>query len=97
MSADYGYFSGDSTPPFVAKDTRTGMTFAAAVSMEGGGDPLHACLQNGSMVLGARKSLSEQTESPASLSLSVVFESSVWTRSAFQVTLQPMGLPRDPS
>ena len=34
-----GYFSGDSTPVLVAKDRRTGMTFAAAVSMKGGGDP----------------------------------------------------------
>ena len=45
--ADNGYlFSGDSTPLLVAKDRRTGMTFAAAVSMKGGGDPhaarLHA-------------------------------------------------------
>ena len=31
--------SGDSTPLLVAKDRRTGMTFAAAVSMKGGGDP----------------------------------------------------------
>ena len=37
--ADYGYLSGDSTPLLVAKDRRTGMTFAAAVSMKGGGDP----------------------------------------------------------
>ena len=37
--ADYGYFSGDSTPLLFAKDRRTGMTFAAAVSMKGGGDP----------------------------------------------------------
>ena len=37
--ADYGYFSGDSTPLLVGKDRRTGMTFAAAVSMKGGGDP----------------------------------------------------------
>ena len=37
--ADYGYFSGDSTLLLVAKDRRTGMTFAAAVSMKGGGDP----------------------------------------------------------
>ena len=36
---DYGYLSGDSTPLSVAKDRRTGMTFAAAVSMKGGGDP----------------------------------------------------------
>ena len=39
LFADYGYFSGDSTPLLVAKDRRTGMTFAAAVSMRGGGDP----------------------------------------------------------
>ena len=39
MFADYGYFSGDSTPLSVAKDRRIGMTFAAAVSMKGGGDP----------------------------------------------------------
>ena len=37
--ADNGYLSGDSTPLLVAKDRRTGMTFAAAVSMRGGGDP----------------------------------------------------------
>ena len=37
--ADYGDFSGDSTPLLVAKDRRTGTTFPAAVSMKGGGDP----------------------------------------------------------
>ena len=37
--ADCGYLSGDSTPLLVAKDRRTGMTFAAAVSMKVGGDP----------------------------------------------------------
>ena len=37
--ADYGYLSGDSTPLLVAKDRRNGMTFAAAASMKGGGDP----------------------------------------------------------
>ena len=37
--ADYGCLSGDSTPLLVAKDRRIGMTFAAAVSMKGGGDP----------------------------------------------------------
>ena len=37
--ADHGYLIGDSTPLSVAKDRRTGMTFAAAVSMKGGGDP----------------------------------------------------------
>ena len=31
--ADHGYLSGDSTPLSVAKDGRTGMTFAAAVSI----------------------------------------------------------------
>ena len=36
--ADYRYLSGDSTPLLVAKERRTGMTFAAAVSMKGGGD-----------------------------------------------------------
>ena len=36
--ADNGYLSGDSTPLLVAKDRRTGMTFAVAVSMKGGGD-----------------------------------------------------------
>ena len=41
--ADYGYLSGDSTPFLVAKDRRTGMTFAAAVSMKGG-DPRAARL-----------------------------------------------------
>ena len=50
---------------------------------------LHVCLRNGS---GARKSPSEQMENPASVSSSVVFESSVrrerplWTRSVLQVT-----------
>ena len=39
MFADYGYLNGDSTPLLVAKDRRTGMTFAAAVSSKGGGDP----------------------------------------------------------
>ena len=37
--ADYGHLSGDSTSLLVAKDRRTGMTFAATVSMKGGGDP----------------------------------------------------------
>ena len=37
--ADYGYLSGDPTPLSVAEDRHTGMTFAAAVSMKGGGDP----------------------------------------------------------
>ena len=41
--ADHGYFSGDSTTLSVAKDRRTGVTFAAAVSTKGGGDP-HAAL-----------------------------------------------------
>ena len=36
--ADYGYLSGDSTPLLVAKDRRTSMTFAAALSMKGGMD-----------------------------------------------------------
>ena len=39
VSADYGYLSGNSTQLLVAKDRRTGMTFAAAISMKGGGDP----------------------------------------------------------
>ena len=39
VCADYGYLSGDSTPLLVVKDRRTSMTFAAAVSMMGGGDP----------------------------------------------------------
>ena len=38
MLADFGYLSGDSTLLLVAKVGRTGMTFAAAVSMRGG-DP----------------------------------------------------------
>ena len=37
--ADYGYLGGDSTPLLLAEDRRTDMTFAAAVSMKGGGDP----------------------------------------------------------
>ena len=36
---DYGYLSGDSTPLLVERDRRSGMTFAAAVSMKAGGDP----------------------------------------------------------
>ena len=38
---DSGYLSADSTPLLVAKDRRTGITFAVAVSMKGGGY-LHA-------------------------------------------------------
>ena len=41
--ADPGYLSRDSTPLLVAKGRRTGMTFAAALSMKGGDDP-HAAL-----------------------------------------------------
>ena len=41
--ADYGYLSGDSTPLLVAKDRRTGMTFAAAVSMKGAHAAAFAC------------------------------------------------------
>ena len=86
--ADYGYFSGGSTPLLVAKDRRTGMTFAAAVSMKGGGYPDAARLlaKTDRWIGGARKSLSEQMESPASVSSSVVFENSVrkdrplWTK-----------------
>ena len=37
--ADNGHLTGDSTPLLVAEDRRTGMTFAAAVSVKGGGDP----------------------------------------------------------
>ena len=44
MFADYGYLSGDSKPLLVAKDRRTGMTIAAAVSMNGGDDPHAASL-----------------------------------------------------
>ena len=39
VHVDYAYLSGDSTPVLVAKDRRTGLTFAAAVSRKGGGDP----------------------------------------------------------
>ena len=39
MTDPDGYFSGETPPLLVAKDRRTGMTFAAAVSMKGGGDP----------------------------------------------------------
>ena len=76
--ADYGYLSGNSTLLLVAIDRRTGTTFAAAVSMKGGGDSrtLHVCLRNGSMDWSARKSLSEQV----SVSSSVVFESFVRPR-----------------
>ena len=41
-SADCGYLSGDSTPLLIAKDRRTGVVFAAAVSVKGGGAPLAA-------------------------------------------------------
>ena len=44
VSADYDYISGDSTPLLIARDRRTGMVFAAAVSMKGGGDPYAARL-----------------------------------------------------
>ena len=74
--ADSGYLSGDSTPLLVAKDRRTGMTFAAAVSMMVT-RTLHGCLRNGLMGRGARKSLSEQMESPASVSSFAVFVSPV--------------------
>ena len=50
--ADYGYFIGNSAPLLVAKDRRTGMTFAAAVSMKGGVTRTpHVCLRNGSLDL----------------------------------------------
>ena len=58
---------------------------------------LHVCSRNESMGWGARKSL----ESPASVSSSVVFVSSVqrqqplWTRSVRQAILQAMGLLRE--
>ena len=39
VSAGYGYLSGDSTPLLVAKERRTDMVVAAAVSMKGGCDP----------------------------------------------------------
>ena len=99
MFADYGYLSGDSTPLLVAKDRRTGMMFAAAVSMKGIGDP-HAARFLAKWIdgLGCRKSLSEQMGSPASVSSSVVSESFVrrgrplWTRSVLQVTLQANGI-----
>ena len=55
--AHYGYHS---TTLSVAKDRPTGMTFAAAVSMKGGGDPHAARLLakwNGSMGWGVKKSL----------------------------------------
>ena len=86
--ADYGHFSGDSTPLLVGKDRRTGVTFGTAFSMKGGGDThAHVCLQNGLMGWDAKKSLSEQTESQASVNSSVVFESSVRKDRPLQVTL----------
>ena len=57
--ADDGYLIGESTPLFVAKDRRIGMTFAAPVSMKGGGDPHAARL----LAWSAKKSPSKQTES----------------------------------
>ena len=78
-------------PLLVAKDCRTGMTFDAAVSMKGGGDPHAACLL---------AKWIDGLGNPASVSSSVVFESSVrrerplWTRSVLQATLQPMGSER---
>ena len=43
VSAD-GYLSGDSTPLLITRERLTGMVFAAAVTMKGGGDPHTACL-----------------------------------------------------
>ena len=74
--ADHGYLSGDSTPLLVAKDRRTGMTFAAAVSMKGGGDP-HAASLLAKWIdgLGCQEVTVRTDGSPASVSSSVVFES----------------------
>ena len=102
--ADYGYLSGDSTPLLVAKDRRTGMTFAAAVSMKGGGDP-HAARWLAKWIdgLGCQEVTVRTDGNRASVSSSVVFVSSVrrgrplWTRSVLQVTLQLMRLLREPS
>ena len=100
--ADYGYLSVDSTPLLVAKDKRTGMTFAAAVSMKRGGDP-HAArctfdCENGSMDWGCQEvTVRTDGEPSVCVNSSVVFDSSVrkkrplWTRSVLQVTLQAMG------
>ena len=80
--ADFGYVSGDSTPLLVANgqthwhDVRCSRFDEREVVAR----TLHVCLRNGSMDWGARKSLSEQTESPASVSSSVVFESFVRCR-----------------
>ena len=101
--ADYGYLSGDSTPQLVAKDRRNGMTFAAAVSTKGGGGPHAACVLAKWMDGLECQEVTVRTESPVSVSSSVVFENSarrerpLWMRSALQATLQPMGLLRGPS
>ena len=101
--ADYGYLSGDSTPLLVAKDTRTGMTFAAAVSTKGGGDP-HAARFLAKWIdgLGCQEvTVRTDGESSVCVNSSVVFDSSVrkkrplWTRSVLQVTLQAMGMLRE--
>ena len=76
--ADYGYLSGDSAPLLVAKDRRTGMTFAAAVSMKGGGDPHAARLLAKWIVgLGCQEVTVRADGSPASVISSLVFESFV--------------------
>ena len=76
--ADDGYLGDDSTPLLVAKDRRTGMTFAAAISVKGGADPdaarLIAKWIDG---LGCQKVTVRTDGNPASVSSSVVFESSV--------------------
>ena len=91
--ADYGYLSGDSTSLLVAKDRCNGMKFAAAVSMkEVVTRTLHVCLRNGSMDWGAKKSPSEQMESPASVSSSVVFRQ---LRAEGTTTVDEISLPCD--
>ena len=58
---------------------------------------LPVCSRNGLTGWVVKKSPSGQTESPASVNLSVAFVNFVlWMRSVFQAILQPMGLLRGP-
>ena len=77
--ADCGCFSRNSTPSVVAKDRRTEMTFAAAFSLKGGGDP-HAA-----------RCFAKRVDGPASVGLfrrvrELLVE---WTTTVVQIT--PLG------
>ena len=102
--ADYGYLGEDSTPLLVAKDTHQHDVCCSRFNAkEVVTRMLHVWLRNGSMDWSAKKSLSEQTENQTPVNSSVVFESSVrkerplWMRSVLQVTLQALGLLREPT